>query len=346
MFRSVWFDTLNIMIKKKNILIIFIIGVVIALIYLLISNRSGESGVVSKIPKPKIQYYSTSSIQIESTVTESDFNFPSSLPAIETNSKELETNYIETLAQKLGFSGEPNKAEDVVNGSVYYFNSDDYYMVVYPKIRKIKFGTTGSPYDKAATAQNKQLSDKEIFAIAEKFLFDNLGIDKNDLRYNETKYLIADRQTEVFPETNKESSNVSQLNYSSSLSQYPVITSNPLHSTSYVQILKDGSLLNAEVFIPSDEKLSVEEYSILTYEDYQSLYSSAILVSIDSTNVNLPDFTEETKGKISINRISLAYLLDDEINSVYQPIFVLEGTASIPDFGDNKKAVLYLPAFK
>lgn len=334
------------MIKKKNIIIIFFIGVVIALIYLLITNRSGEGGVVSKIPKPKIQYYSTSGIQIESTITESDFNFPSSLPAIETSNKELELNYIQILAQKLGFTGDPNKAEDIVNGSVYYFNSDEYYMVVYPRIRKIKFGTTGSPYDKAASAQNKQLSDREILAIADKFLFDSLGINKSDLRYNETKYLTADRQTEVFPETNKENSNVFQLNYSTSISKYPVITSNPLHSTSYVQILKDGSLLNAEIFIPNNEKLSVEEYSILSFEDYQNSYSSAILVSIDSTNINLPDFTEDTKGKISINKISLAYLLDDEISSIYQPIYVLEGTASISDFGDNKKAVLYLPAFK
>lgn len=334
------------MFKKKNLLIIFFIGVFILLAYLVIASRFGGKSTTSNLPKPKLSQFQTTGITITSEIGESNFDFPSKLPVIESVSSTLPKTTIDNISNNLGFVGEPNSAEDVVSGTVYFYNNSSNFLTVYPNIRKVKYGPASAPYEKVSAAQNKQLNDKEIIAIAEDYLHNKLSINKDSLKFVETKYLLADREAEVFPETTKENSNVFQINFSPAISKYPVLTSNPLHTTSYVQVLKDGSILNSEVFYPTEYKLSPEEYEILSYDDYITRFQTANLVSLDSSNINLSDITDETEGSIVIESISLAYLLDEDNSSTYQPIFVLTGVASISDYGEGINAVLYLPAYK
>ena len=103
--------------------------------------------------------------------------------------------------------------------------------------------------------------------------------------------------------------------------------------------MKDGEILNSEIIFPPTYNITKTKHQIKNYNQFISSINKASLVSLNDSNVNLPDLDENEVEEITITEVRLAYLLDDINSQILQPIFVLEGTTA-----SGLNAILYLPA--
>ncbi|MDP3994386.1 MAG: hypothetical protein Q8P91_00960 [bacterium] len=296
---------------------------------------------------PKIPDYIKQPLSIDMLeVDKNSFNFPLKLPLLKQEGlSPISETRIKSIADNLGFSSDPVFANDAVNGIVNIWNNKDNFLIITPKIRKIKFGPASNPQREIANALNKQLSEKDIVSSAENFLIDKIGLDKSSLVFANIVYLQMQTGLELFKETGKKDSTIFQVNFSYSGSPYPILTLEPQSTVVYVQILKDGSVLNSEINLVNNFSAGLTEHKLKSYEEVAGSLDRAILVSLNDGNINLPDLKKDDLSKISINEIQLAYLLDTPLSEYLQPVFVLKGTASISGSGIPVNADFFLPAF-
>ena len=331
--------------KYKYILILFfIILLIVFIIYLFTKNQDSfiddKEKFLSSLPEPNVHQEYKGKTELKLELSESEFEFPSTLPLLEKQSTiEITPDNVTSLSSRLGFVDKPIISEDQIKGNTYIFNNSTNSLIVVPRIGNIKYAPNKQAESIIANAINKQLTDKNITNIAKDFLLDKIEIPNNNLTHVNTIYLTLSKTLESYQKTSKEAAVLYQVNFSPIYQKLPLITLNPLNTPYTVQVMKDGEILNSEIVFPPTYKITNTKHRIKNYNQFLSSLNDAYLVSLNDSNVNLPDLDEDKVEEITITKVKLAYLLDDIDNQIIQPIFVLEGTTS-----SNLNAILYLPA--
>jgi len=332
--------------KTKYILLAIIIIIVIISFITYFSTRNQDNFIrdkenfLSSLPQPNIHQEYKGNTELTLELSESEFDFPNNLPLLERQSTiEITPEDVTSLSLRLEFVDKPIISKDQIRGNIYIFNNNTNSLIVIPQIGNIKYTPNKQAESIIANAINKQLTDKNITNIAKDFLLDKIEIPNNNLTHVDTTFLTLNKTLESYQKTSKEAAVLYQVNFSPIYQKLPLVTLNPLNTPYTVQVMKDGAILNSEIVFPPTYKTTNTKHKIKNYNQLQDSLNEAYLVSLNDSNVNLPDLDENEVEEITITEVKLAYLLNDIDNQILQPIFVLEGTTA-----SDLNAILYLPA--
>lgn len=330
---------------KKKILIILFVVALIAGGYLIynIFKKQPQVEIPNIVPQTKSQYPQGG--LIENTLEKSKFNFPKELPIlIQKENSVLTEEKIIKIANNWNFSGDPLKIPDITKGIIYIWNGELSSLSITPKDNYIKYSPVFNPTNRINTAIDKKISEEEFVQIAKDFIIQGLGIAETTIQKTGITYLQKVEGNEIFSPAPKEIATILQVNLALSDTTYPILSENPIIPQIYVQILKDGSVLNSSIFITNQYLSSSEKYFLKSYEEAISQINQSTLVSLNSGNINPSDLPENSIERIKITEIELSYLVDFQNPRRADPVFVLKGTATVQGYGDEIEAILYLPA--
>jgi hypothetical protein len=326
--------------KKFWVFIIFIlIVVVIVIVYL---SQSKTKPVIQKtLPSPSIPANYKGKLQIGWNISKENFNFPTSVPALEITPKEITLSMAQNIATAAGFTGSPITAQDTIDGTTYIWTKDSASLIITPKNQKIAYDSNGQ-----VKTINKQIDDESLKVIAENFLTQNMLLPKDSYSFSSFLYLKETSSQQGINPATKNEAEITQVNFSPKNAQFPIFSLNPKNTTAFTQILKDGTVFRSQIILFGNLKPTIETYKIKNYTETGESFGSATLVSLNDGNINLPDIPTGNIGKITITNISLVYLFDSPNKTILSPVYLLSGTTDVQGYGSSINALLYLPAIK
>lgn len=327
------------MIKRKIFILIILIIVFAGFVYGFFSGRQEQQVSTTPLPAPQIPENFDGNYQLTFEMKQSDFDFPNTLPVLSTKPSTISDEESRTLAKNLNLDFEPTLVPDVVDGLKHRYSGDNYVLIVSLEAGKINYVKNITPGE----IINKQLSDNEIIRIAESFLVDNNLTSQENTQPISVEYFGSLSGAGLF-KTEKEDASFYQVNFGSTISDVPTITTNPNKSPVLVRVLPDGSILSASVNKFDQVTESQQVYKLKDYDEVLNTKSSAILISLDEGNIYLPDLPPGIIESITINDVKLAYLVTSSLDLIIQPIFLLEGVADLKGVSENVNVTLYLPA--
>ncbi len=336
--------------NKKIVLLLVVLASIVSIgfvIYKINLSKQKEQRTIERFNEPpQIPNYLGSGLPINLDLTKKDFVFPNKLPYLSQYTKTPFTqDEIQKISSALSFNFDPLTVKDVKNGDIFIWNSDRQSLLVTPKIRKIKTVPPTSPRVLIRDAIDKKLKENQYKITADEFLNQKIPFALENLKFSGFTYLKTESGLELFRKTTKEDSQFIQLNYYQSPLDYPLLNLNPQDSQIIIQFLKDGSVLNFEGTFPSSITESQNKYPLKNYEEFVNSIEKSILVSLNDGNINLLDIKKSDLRDININKVSLAYLIDQENNEIIQPVFLLEGISNVLGHANSVSALFYLPAF-
>jgi hypothetical protein len=292
--------------------------------------------------KPSIPSSITGTLPIEVSVKSSDFIFPKELPTLSLSLKVLNKESVEAISEKLGLGTSLDEFEDVNEGIKYFIDTDKYSFIATPKTAIIKYGMTASDFP---IVPNKNLSDTELTRVATDFLVKNGFYGESQIKSLPVIYFKTDPSGEGFIQTSKTSAQLFQVGFLFSSSKYEIVTDYSEGQQIFVRILPDGTIYDSEILLAESVKEGITNYPLKNYDDLINNLSQAKLISLDGGFVSPSDLTIKDIQNLKIEKISLVYFLEKGKESLLQPIFVLEGPATLSKSSANY-AKIYLPAYK
>jgi len=325
--------------KVKPFIILIFVLLIVGFVYAFLTRQRTPQVSTTPLPKPKIPRTFEGEHGVVIEFTEKDFDFPSTLPVLKAVPSTISEEESKKIANNLGFNFEPAVVPDVFEGKKHRYSGDDYVLLIALKVGKIDYVRNLI----LGEIVNKQLSDKAIIKIAEDFLMDNELVSSDEITTLSVSY-FEERGAEGLYQTERENAYFFQVNFSTTISDIPVITTNPQNSPIYVRVLRDGSILKVHIEKQGQLGESIQVFNLKNYDDVINSKDDAILISLDEGNVYLRDLPSTSIGQINISEIELAYFVEASFSNTLQPIFLLKGTVGVSGFPNEVKAVLYLPA--
>lgn len=320
---------------------------ILFLIYIFTKDNQITKNEKQFIAPPEVSNGIEAKFVIKSSLTNNDFQtIPTSLKYIkQVKLSPFTDSELSKISENLDFLSLPTEVNDIKNGKFLIWNNPKYSLFIYPQIRKIKYAPSTNPIERINNTINKQLEDKEYLELATSFLTNKINLDKNNLKFSNYLYLKPVEGYELYKEVERVDSKIIQVNFYYSEAEYPIYTENAQDTQIYVQFTKDGTVLNSEISLYSEYKKAELEYRLKNFDEFNSKLNEAVLVNIDSSNVNLPDIKSDLITDIEINKIELVYLQENLTTEILQPVFLLRGILHLKDNINRSDAVFYLPAY-
>ena len=327
----------------KKIIIIGAILILLTLIIFVFITTNRDKPVTGLTPKePDIKSSITGALPITISVKEDDFDFPLELPMISVSLRNLDKDTIRSMAGKLGMGTGLNEFEDVNEGIKYYTDTDSFFFTATPKTATIKYGMVTSGIPKAT---NKNIRDQEITKLAMEFIVSNGFYKENEIEALPIIYLKTGTGSEEIQKTSRNTAEIFQVGFTIKNGKYEIVRENNEGHQIFVQILPDGSVYNAEIFLINNVVESVSKYPIKSYDDLVANIGKAKIISLEGDYISTSDLTLNDLSNLNIEKIRIVYYLETNKQDSLQPIFILEGSAKITKSPANF-ATLYLPAYK
>lgn len=171
------------------------------------------------------------------------------------------------MALNLGFSSDPIISTDVKNGEIMIWNGDKDSLMITLNTNSVQLSSNSAARVLIQNATNKNLSESDYQSLAQQFLSDKIGLGLSKLSFTGTTYFKTQDGVEYLASTTKDEAEITQLNYSLSSSNYPILTSNPDSPQISIQFLKDGSILSFNGNIGSSYQNSPNTYPLINYFD-------------------------------------------------------------------------------
>lgn len=328
--------------KAKKIFIAFFIGLfVVSVIVYFLKSEISDTETRHPLPQPNIPVQIEGALPLAFEIDSNDFNFPSELSLLSITPEEISLDKIKEIASNLGFTTEPNVFKDKKEGNKYYWTDGDVFFLVTPKTNTIKHGKSVLP----KAVQNKQLSNDDYVRLGTEFLKDVILIPEEQIKFSDIIFLEKNPRSDGFIETPESVADIIQVNFTHKISDYEILTLEPSKPLIFIQFLKDGSIYNTEIISLGKVTKSENLYQLKSYEDVKNSLDQAILIHLLNDYINISDLSSDLIKKINIEEISLVYLRDKPSTNTLQPVFLLEGKASVAQSSANW-AQLYLPAIK
>ncbi len=330
--------------NKKILIAITLIFLVFIGIILLTRTQRVQKEVPSalkpqEVPELSIPGSLKGGLTINFEVTSRDFNFPRSLPLLQIQRHIVTKNEAKEIAQRLGFTGEPLEARDVTEGTKYFWTDQEKSLVITSNSGTVKHVLNRAEPPRVA---NKQLSQEELVRIAKNEV-EKLGLEKERIEPFAIVPLKKNPTTGGFSPAPEKEAQLFQVNLRYSISDYQILTIIPDFPLVFVQILPDGTVYNSQITKFESITKSQKEYDLKNFDEIKNSINEAILVNILNGYINIPDLNKNDIKKISIDKISLYYLLDNISSKMIQPVYLLEGPTEIPGYS-GLRAQLYFSA--
>lgn len=329
--------------KNKIIFISIILGLVFLAMLLSTSRKEKKSSQIQLPPaNPLISSPYSEKLPISSEVEKENFNFPSKLSGITIKSQSLTEEQSKQIASKFDYNYEPEIFNGKIKGKTLIWRNLDNYLSVSLNSGKVEF-TQNNPIK----IVGERLNEEQILTTASKFLEKNLKEISTNYKIAKVEYLEIPKGEGTIKTVDREKSNIIRVRLDPIKSQLELISLYSSLSTSFLDFLPNGEMFRFEISNIEPSVNTQIEYSIKNFEDFNSTIDSAKLIYFYSDSEEILEFPQLNKiGSIVINKIKLAYLIDNPIADFYKPVFVLEGPAKIGGFPDDTVAHLYMPAFK
>lgn len=294
----------------------------------------------SFIPTPYLPDHTKGELRIEAVFDKKDFSFPESTFAVLSKPlPPLSESEVLEIANKMGFGKNYITSNDIRRGKTYIWRGGGKALTVYSKINRVVYNSEVS-----FPTSNKQLTNKALIKIAEDFLTGSSLVEEGALNFSFFTFIDINLE-EIRPVPKKEAT-AYRVNFSPVESDIKLVEFDPFKSPISVWIAPDGTVFKAEVASLGQTTFSSEQFALKNYEEFISSISDAVIMSLDDGNLFMGDLPRGSVRKVTINKVELAYLVDSPNSKIYQPIFFLQGIATISGLAEPVNAVLYLPAIK
>ena len=327
--------------NKNKIIVVFLfiiisigVGIIIAI------SQSKVGPTPEKIPAPIIPKQIQGELPIQKIIEKKDFEFPQKAPLLNFTFSELGKEESQSVANKLGFKGEPITVDDVREGTKYIWSNDTFYFVSTLKTAILKYGLNNL----ITTVPSKNLNDKDLVKIASDFLSQNLFLDNEEIKFTSIVFLKENSQSEGFQESSRDETDVFQINFAYNISDYEIVTLKSSEPLIFVQVQKDGTIFRVQITKLKEITKTDEEYSLKTYEDVLASLDEAVLMDLVNVYLSIPDLSKEDIKSIDVENVKLAYLFENPKTGILQPIFILQGQITLTDYSSGVEAILYMPA--
>ncbi len=328
---------------KKYILIILSVLFVATVAYLYLYSQNVSPLPPSLTPqRPDIPTYVSGQLPIQLGIEEKDFNFPDKLPIVTISPIQISKEYASKIAQNLGFSSSPEEFEDAYEGVKYYWTNDTHSLVITPKTSTVRYSKAES---EIPVVVNKGLTDENIISIAKNFLSSNGILDQGKIRAVSVVPYRASNKSEGLEQVSRGLAQVFQVNFTYNLADYHILTIDPSSPIVSVRILPDETIFSAQAILFDTLSRGFTEYSLKNYEEVSASLSEANLMELRNGYAPLTDVSIKDISGLTVEKISLVYLLDAKQTLDLQPVYLLEGPAVVTNSEANY-AALYLTAIK
>jgi hypothetical protein len=332
--------------NRKTLLIFLLIGiilpVVMAITFVKQNGKVSEPGTpvpITVVPKQISSDY-PQNINTEYTFKIENLDLPTELSTLEiaTNPPIPESDVF-AMAKAAGFSDNYRKLVNGEGQRIYLFYGEGENMSIRADVNEISYRTNYATF-----IPDKNLSDDKIKDIAVNFLKDKFKYDENKLNFSFIAYYqLDDEATSQVP---REKAEMFKVNFNPTSLDYKLLTLNPQESPVSVWVKRDGTIAKAELSLIKSAKLSDKKAVIKNFEEVKASIGNSTLVNISYNETILANFNSTDITKIVIDKIEIAYFADSPTSTNYLPVFLMEGTATIPKIQQDTRVTLYLPALK
>lgn len=327
--------------KKRLLIIILAVASLVSIVFVIVAVDKKSTS--NKIPaeKPVLEQKYKGSYAIKISTGASQFNFPKELPLLEVESSNspLSQDRAKKIASNLGFLGDPTILDDTIDGSTYFWTTDSSVLFVYANSGKIRF-ETGEPL----LGINRQYTDTEILAIANNFLAKTGVYDDLPYHLGTIKYLQKIPNGEGLQATSKQKAILYQIGILPETTDYEIVSTSFVEPLSFIQLRQDGSVYMFQSVLFPKLQNSGTKYKLKSYDDIKNSLDEAVLVELRGNAELLTDMPTNLINSININNIEIAYLIETNNSTIYQPIYKLTGEATLNNSQDKYFATLYLQA--
>ncbi len=324
---------------KKYIFIFIIIGLLILVIIFVVSRNRGQVQIPQKISAPTLVDRSVSAYQVKSALVENDLKLPTSMPLYVLDKQPFVFEEVSKLAKNLGFTNEVQKLNDVNSGVVYLWINSTGSLRVIPSTHIVDY----SFKDTSTSNLNRNPFDEnQLLQTAEKFLVDKGFIgSKENLDLLRINYLKIDGSEIGYSTTG--SADLAQVMLKQLIDGYQIVNPTPGVGTISVMINKNGNV-TLVYYDGLNPVVSKTNYTIKIFKELVDNIDKAKIQSVSVSGHDSDISILQSVKEVVVNKAEVAYLKEDvPSQSLLQPIFLLQGTATLQD-GSQVQVVLYLPA--
>ena len=327
--------------NKIKIVIVFLVAIVSALVvFFFIKNRQKSENVSVLAPQIQVKSQYKGKFDVSFSIKENETSLPKNVQVLNISNSPLELTRLSEIASKLGFPGEPSKTKDVAKGEVYFWQNDTGSFFTYPNARRLEY----SSYSLYTNAVNKQLSDADVTKTAEDFLINNGFYDQGSLETASLSYLNETSPYGGLSKTTKENALLYQVNFYPKTAGYEIVNKNPEDYTISVKVLRDGTVWSAYASVFEFYSTDTVSFPAKGYQETLNSINKSVLVSLTGAYLSAYDLPENSIKKVTINEITLAYLLESSNSTSLLPVYLLEGSAEVNEVKDPLNVTLYLSA--
>lgn len=320
----------------KKIFFITLSLLVLILILLTLKAKDDQTEPSPKIEPPKIYTNTQAQVPIRLSINEQDFTLPKTLPVYTIENPEKSVEEYQTTANKFSFPNPPYKYVGSGQGKILIWSGEQGTLTIAPQIQKIEFKSAIN-----IPSESFLITDKEIISAAKEFIISKKLLSEENLEFSQIKFIST--AYDRFRSTNKNEANMANVIFHQTINGFKIVNSTPITGSISVHVNTGGNI--QAVYIEQVEQLSKQEnLSIKTFKELESSISTATLQSLDDGNIDVLFSPLSEIKLVDINKTTITYLKEFSQNqTLLQPIFVLEGVATLKD-GKKVSALFYLPA--
>ncbi|OGM07557.1 hypothetical protein A3E15_00455 [Candidatus Woesebacteria bacterium RIFCSPHIGHO2_12_FULL_42_9] len=327
----------------KKIVLVIIGIIILGAAFVFFFRREKSSKLVTTLPTINIPDPVGGGFQIETTIKESQFNFPGRVRLLESESlSPLTEEEAKEVAAGFGFEGEPRSASGKIHGTRYYWSNSDYTLTVYGGTRKVGYSLNYPPFEYV----NQNLSNESLINLSRDFIVDNSIYNESEITFSYFTFLERfESAAEGLRSTTKEKADINVANFSPIESEFKILTLDPNASPISVWVAPDGTIIKAEIIL-IDLSFGNEEHQVKNFQEFKGSLNKSVVISLQEGFISIVDLPKADLEKVVVNEVELAYLADTLVGGKFQPVFLLKGTATVKGIGGEVPILLYLPALK
>lgn len=328
--------------NRKQIIIVTAIAIALfVVIGFLTARRQMETPPA--LPYPVLPNIIEGELSTKHSLQEKDFNFPSKIPSIQYTLANITESKAKKIASDLNYDFEPTTFQGEREGLSYIWSGKYYTLIITPQTSTIKYTYNYPPIE---IPLGKVESVESLADISKEFLVGKSLLSEDEIKVFSIVAYAPNPLSQGYKEVDDlDKALFYRVSFTYEVSNYEILTLSPSNPLIMVDILPDGIIFNVEVVKLENIELTNSSYILKTYEDIENSLDQAILVSLINDYISISDLTSADIKLLDIDKIELAYLLDNPLTKILQPIFLLEGDVEVVNSSADR-AQLYLPAIK
>ncbi len=329
--------------KRYWIFIVLATAVAILLVVRLGQREQASPSETQPTPAPQVKLSPPKITGINlprnSTVSITDFSFPPRLKIYQGLEAKVSSDQATKIAREFGFSGSPQKSEDIFLGNFYTWATKTKFLSIALDSNTISYGLDLS---QSQPPTQGILPSSETAKTTLETLLKNLGLSPHfEPKWQKEEYLV--NRYSLPSVNNPEEADFIKIGFNPAVGQHQIIGLEPNEPLVSLILGKEGRIISFSYQLYFSSLEGQETYNLKDRSGVQTLlitegkivYSGAYQETIKE-----PSFIQA-----EFNQIRLAYFQSPEKDLIVQPVYILFGQGTLEN-GEKIEIIAYLPAIK